>query len=294
LNDRQKGILALIIVFLALLVIGILEAYLTAATPEAPLPKSITGEVDRALKYRDGVILWWDRKTGAKKIYGNRKLMKQNFLPGSLMKLITAEAATTQGMNPAYHCEGHDTIDGKRHNCWTPKGHGRLNLPRALSHSCNLYFSNLGRSLGFDPLLKTLRQYPLGQGRDFKKEDLDLMAFSVGDEANFQVSPEQMARFWDQYLGKLQDPRFQGVRQGLLRAATEGTAKAAGNGKVEILAKTGTADSQVEAFKTHGWFLGAYPAENPRWALLIFMKNAHGYLEPSRLAGKIFERVQTP
>lgn len=288
-NDRQKSILALIIVFIALLLMGILEAYLKAATPEVPLPETVTQQVDQALKYRDGVVLWWDQKTGARKIYGNSLLLQENFLPGSLMKLITAEAAVTRGVQMSYRCEGHDTWQGRRRNCWTPEGHGRLDLPQALGVSCNLFFSKLGLKLGFQPILNTLQEYALGKERTLKVQDLDLIDFAVGDDPNFQVTPQQMANFWNQYLDKLALPRFQAIRQGLLRAAQDGTARAAATDGVTLLAKTGTADSRVTAYKTHGWFLGAYPAENPRYRLLIFLKNAHGYLEPAQLAGQILK-----
>ncbi len=61
---------------------------------------------------------------------------------------------------------------------------------------------------------------------------------------------------------------------------------------MDIIAKTGTADSLGSAFKTHGWFIGAYPAENPRFALVIFMKNAHGYGAPTALARKVFKKIK--
>jgi cell division protein FtsI/penicillin-binding protein 2 len=57
------------------------------------------------------------------------------------------------------------------------------------------------------------------------------------------------------------------------------------------LAKTGTAEAIGEPYKTHGWFLGAFPQEQPRWAVMIFMKNAHGYMEPAALAGEIFQEI---
>jgi hypothetical protein len=40
--------------------------------------------------------------------------------------------------------------------------------------------------------------------------------------------------------------------------------------------------------------LGAFPKDDPQWAMMIFMKNAHGYMEPAALAGKIFKELISP
>jgi cell division protein FtsI/penicillin-binding protein 2 len=68
----------------------------------------------------------------------------------------------------------------------------------------------------------------------------------------------------------------------------EGTGQRAAASSFEILGKTGTSDAEKSAYKTDGWFLGAYPAGHPRYAVLVFLRHAHGFEEAATLAGKIF------
>lgn len=282
--ERKWSYWVLLIIFLALLLIGALETWLKAETFSQGVSEQIGQRVQQALMYHDGIVITWDLHQEDMRIWGNGKLLDRPFLPGSTMKLITAEAAFRAGVNPAYHCKGRHRFQGRTEFCWTPKGHGKLHLPEALAHSCNLYFSELGQKLGLDRLVQTLSQYPFADLGHLKSSPINLRAFAIGEDPSFKVTPRQMAQFWRNYLKKLEQPQMQGIRQGLLRAATEGTAHQSGS---DLLAKTGTADSLVQAFPTHGWFLGAYPAANPRRGLLIFMKNAHGYREPAALAGEI-------
>jgi len=299
-NERKKGWLALVIITLFLLLIGIIEAL--AQEKDEDFYQRLNPAVEQIRVYHDGIVIWSDRKTGQKRIFGNKKLSHKYFRPGSLMKLITAEAALGQGLWPNYNCDGQDDIGGKHRHCWTPKGHGPQELTQALAHSCNLYFSKLGNQLNQEGLLRVLKQYGFSQTKNISEEKnnprLDWIDLAIGDSDFFKVTPLEMATFWDRYLEKLSQSSFQGIRQGLTRSADQGTASRLHTLDFPILSKTGTSDSQRKAYKTDAWFLGAFPAENPRYALLIFLKNAHGYKEPTELAEKIFlfvkEYYRTP
>jgi cell division protein FtsI/penicillin-binding protein 2 len=289
-SERKKSLIALIIVTLALLLIGLLETLLMGEVPFAP-PQPIAQAVREAMKYHDGVVVLWNRRGAQHWILGNPQLLQQNFLPGSLMKLITAEAALTQGVDLHYRCEGHHDWGQRRQDCWLPAGHGPLDLPKALALSCNLYFSQLGTQLGWDPLLSVLERYSLSPKQTIPRTPEALRRFSIGEEQSFSVTPLEMTRFWEQYLGQITRAPFQALREGLQRSALEGTAVASAGLGPPLLAKTGTASATHEPYKTHGWFLGAFPPDDPEWAVMIFMKNAHGYREPSELAGKIFKQL---
>ena len=289
-SERKKSLIALLIITLALLLIGILEAWLRGATPPGP-PQAIAQAVQAGLKYRDGVVLLWQVDGNSHWVLGNGQLLEKKFLPGSLMKLITAEAALRQGVDQHYRCEGHQDWPEGRQDCWIPKGHGNLDLPKALALSCNLYFSKLGDRLGWDPLLAVLAEYQLTPNPTLSRNAESLRKFAIGEAEEFSVTPKTVARFWQQYLKQIEQPKFQAIREGLSRAATEGTAKAAAGLGLPLLAKTGTAEAVGESYKTHGWFLGAYPADHPQWAVMIFLKNAHGYMEPAHLAGEIFQEL---
>lgn len=297
-NERQKSYFALLIVFLALLVIGFIEAAFGKETNSpTPFQEQVAWEVGQVLKHRDGVLLWQDHKTSTEKVFGNPELLDKNFRPGSLMKLITAETALQEGIRQNYRCRGRDKIGGKKHFCWTPKGHGLQDLAQALGKSCNLYFSKLAQKIGGEKILQALRAYPFTHAQNFSRDLLsepsDLADLAIGDHPAFKVTPREMAEFWQLYLNKLTRPGYQVIRQGLLRAVSGGTARGMGSLPKGVLAKTGTSDAESVDYKTDGWFLGAYPAENPQYTLLIFLKNSHGYLEPTQLAAKIFAHQES-
>jgi cell division protein FtsI/penicillin-binding protein 2 len=249
----------------------------------------VSREVDRALKRREGVVIWFDRRTGERMVWGDPDLAKQKFRPGSIFKIFLAEEALSQGLKPVYRCAGHDVLGGSRHTCWTRKGHGALDLPLALAQSCNLFFSSLGLQLGSKGLGHLLARHPEFDAvalNDFSQDEL--MALAIGDSPRLKISPEAMAGFWERFLLRLEEPDYAAIKEGLLRAVEAGTASRASVSGLTALGKTGTSDSEGASYKTDAWFLGAYPAADPRYGFVIFLKEAYGFREPSELARKIF------
>jgi len=253
--------------------------------------QELSREVGRALKKRDGLVLWMDRERGDRQVFGNSALLSQSYLPGSLLKLVTAELALKTGRRWTYHCTGQDKIGGKIRHCWTYRGHGTLDLAQALGQSCNLFFSWVGTQLGYASLREALIQQgfaaaaSLPASSDLASIPADL---AIGDYPAFTVTPQEMADFWLRYLDRISNPDLAPIRQGLQRAVHEGTAKQLGRVDLQILGKTGTGDALTTAYPTNGWFLAAYPVEKPRWVLLVFLKEAHGFDEAAGLAEKIF------
>lgn len=252
-------------------------------------------EVGRVLKKRDGVVVWIDRQNGLNQTFGNAGLMDQAFLPGSLMKLVTAELALRTGKPLNYRCTGHDRIRGKIRHCWIREGHGEMDLAKALGQSCNLYFSRLGTELGFSELITGFLKAGFAGAERLSPDaslPTDAADLAIGDLFEFEVNPKEMKNYWLSLLDRIASPEFAAIRQGLLRAVREGTAKKLGSVDLQILGKTGTGDARRSAYKTNGWFLGAYPVENPRWALVVFLKEAHGFEEAAALAERIFSTAK--
>lgn len=243
------------------------------------------------LHLKDGVIVWLDRSTGKKTVWGNEKLLAKRFLPGSLMKLVTAEIALEQKQEWKYRCEGHDEIDGKKRYCWNYRGHGKLDVPRALALSCNLFWGWVGSHLQLEDVIARLEEYGFQASSALKNspEKIDRFRLAIGDSALFRVTPLEMLSFWDRFLTRTQGEKYSALRQGLMRTAQEGTASKNDLSSFQILAKTGTADSLQKSYKTEGWFLAAYPISQPRFALLIFLRNSHGYREPLSLASEVLQ-----
>lgn len=87
-------------------------------------------------------------------VYINR-LLSATYTPGSVFKLVTAEAAidTIEDIDTRiYECVGEKLIDGDRVTC--PKSHGNMTFKQALAHSCNVTFADITLEIGGATLQK--------------------------------------------------------------------------------------------------------------------------------------------
>lgn len=249
---------------------------------------------DQAMHKRQGLVIWTSLENSQQRVFGNRAWLEEKFLPGSLFKLLIAQAAVENGIDFAYSCKGHESLGGKKRHCWTYKGHGALDLPRALALSCNLYFENFTLQLGLPKILAVMDSYPSLRAsvQDLKKTPpSDLALFGVGDDESFKIKPPDISVFWNSFVQLIQLQKYAGIFQGLKRSVAMGTASKLKASPLEILAKTGTGDALNPNYATNGWFLGAYPAKSPRYSLLILLQEAHGFNEPTGLAEKIFTKL---
>ncbi len=102
------------------------------------------------------------------------------YSPGSLLKPIIGLAALDSGLiysNTTFYCSGAAVIYGHPFACWHSQGHGTLNLPAAIQHSCNVYFYNLGKILGIRSIADYCRKFGLGglTGIDLPQEKSGLV-----------------------------------------------------------------------------------------------------------------------
>ncbi|MDD4565611.1 MAG: penicillin-binding transpeptidase domain-containing protein [Eubacteriales bacterium] len=87
-------------------------------------------------------------------VYINR-LLSAAYTPGSVFKLITAEAAidTIKDIDTrTYECAAEKLIDGNRITC--PAAHGNMTFKQALAHSCNVTFAEITLEIGGATLQK--------------------------------------------------------------------------------------------------------------------------------------------
>ncbi len=96
--------------------------------------------------------------------------------PGSTFKIVTMLAALRSGdARPATRlapCSGHYQFGSRSFACWKPTGHGSLDFVGALQNSCDVYFYQIGLSLGLPRLEETARAMGLGErsGVDLPEE----------------------------------------------------------------------------------------------------------------------------
>jgi penicillin-binding protein 2 len=94
----------------------------------------------------------------------NRAIQGQ-YPPGSTFKIVMAAALLeTQTMKATDSITCHGTFPfGKRvFRDWKRRGHGSVDLTKAIAESCDVYFYKVGNQLGIDPISRYSRQFGLG------------------------------------------------------------------------------------------------------------------------------------
>ena len=101
----------------------------------------------------------------------NRAIQGQ-LAPGSTFKPIMALAGLETGAvdeHSAFVCNGGASFFGHFHACHLKKGHGTMEMHRAIGQSCDVYFYNLGNRMGIDKIAQYAEMAGLG-----KKTGIDL------------------------------------------------------------------------------------------------------------------------
>ncbi len=93
------------------------------------------------------------------------KVLQAMYPPGSTYKMVTALAGLATGVitkDTTFFCPGYISFGNRRYNCWKHGGHGTVDLKRAISESCDVYFYNVGMRVGVDALAKYANILGLG------------------------------------------------------------------------------------------------------------------------------------
>ena len=103
------------------------------------------------------------------------KVVQAMYPPGSTYKMMTAMAGLATGVitpETVFYCPGHYYFGNRRYHCWKRGGHGAVNLKRAISESCDVYFYQVGLRSGVDNLAKMANKFGLGvkSGIDIEHE----------------------------------------------------------------------------------------------------------------------------
>lgn len=231
-------------------------------------------------------------------------------------------------------CSGAMTIGDRAFHCWNRDGHGPMILREALMQSCNVYFMHVGRKVGAQGLRDMFEQvgfshrtgWPLEEQpghtpqRRLSEGEVALLAIGQGELSITVLQAAVMAAVWankgwvvqpwvvsmvgdrpathpgrPRRLGWSADT-FEAVRQGMKAVVADpfGTGHRAYTTKVSIAGKTGTAQTHVPG-RTHGWFVGFCPVEQPRAAIAIVTEyGGSGGDLPAEIARTICEYIALP
>lgn len=94
------------------------------------------------------------------------KAIQAQYPPASTYKIIAAAAGLEEGIINAgttFHCTGSLRFGDRNYRCWKKWGHGEVDINKALTESCDVFFYHLGLALGVDRLAWYARAFGLGE-----------------------------------------------------------------------------------------------------------------------------------
>ncbi|MBI4774864.1 MAG: penicillin-binding protein 2 [Deltaproteobacteria bacterium] len=94
------------------------------------------------------------------------RAMQGQYSPGSIYKIVTALAALSEGVitpNTLLDCHGSYKLGNREYHCWKTWGHGRVDLKRAITESCDIFFYQVGQRLGVDVIARYAKEFGLSE-----------------------------------------------------------------------------------------------------------------------------------
>jgi len=242
------------------------------------------------------------------------KAVQGEYPPASTFKIVTAIAGLEEGVideNTIMHCPGYYKYGNRIYRCWRRGGHGSVNIVKALSESCDVFFYQVGQKLGIDRLAFYAKAWydlstPLQMlvltsafangGTRYKPLILKSVKTADGDIV-IQSKKQVMGRL---PAGK---KTLSIVKKGLREVVNspKGTGWIAHIKGIDISGKTGTAqivgrknDSNLsekdlpDHFKAHAWFVAYAPSVNSQIAVAVLVEHGeHGSSAAAPIAREI-------
>ena len=96
------------------------------------------------------------------------KVLRGLYPPGSTVKPAVALAFLEAGLDPneSVGCSGGLRVGNRVFHCWNRRGHGSVNMAKAIYQSCDVYFYHFAQRIGMDPIAAMARRLGLGQEFD--------------------------------------------------------------------------------------------------------------------------------
>ena len=88
------------------------------------------------------------------------------YAPGSTFKMIVALAGLQKGVINAKDtvtCEGKIEFGDRIFHCWKTRGHGKIQIVRAIKESCDVFFYELSKKIGIDEIARVAKEFGLGE-----------------------------------------------------------------------------------------------------------------------------------
>lgn len=124
----------------------------------------------------------------------SNKTVTGTYPPGSTFKIAMALAALEAGVvspRDTVHCGGYTVLGNRRFHCWKSGGHGRVDMRRSLSQSCDCYYYEMARRLGPERISAMAHRLGLGV-----RHDLPMPAVSEGNMPNAEWKKANRGESW--------------------------------------------------------------------------------------------------
>lgn len=111
------------------------------------------------------------------------KVLQGLYPPGSTVKPTVGMALLGQGIDPdqKVFCGGGLRVGNRVFRCWNRRGHGQVDLAKAIYQSCDVYFYAMAQRTGMQPIADACKQY--GMQEKFELPVLNQFFGTVPDPA---------------------------------------------------------------------------------------------------------------
>ena len=119
--------------------------------------------------FSDGIShLEWDMLSKDDHVPLRNKVLQGLYPPGSTVKPMVALALLEGGYSPedTVNCAGAIRVGNTLFHCHSRRGHGGVNMKRAIAQSCDIYFYVMAQRLGMDKIAAMARSVGMGQKFD--------------------------------------------------------------------------------------------------------------------------------
>lgn len=252
--------------------------------------------------------------------------------PGSIFKVVVSAAAYRNNIiDYEINCTGKVNIEGYEIKDSGGKHHGTVNLERAFTQSCNSYFVHLGLKLGSNNLSneatkfkfnksiqnamklkggtflnkndsKNIAQQSIGQGEVLVTPLHAALIASIIANEGVMVEPyivnsvvdsngKTIRTFKPKKSERIIDANTaEKIKVMMADVVKSGTGKNARIKGINVAGKTGTAENPHG--KSHSWFIGFAPADNPDIAIAVIIENGgSGGSNAAPIAGKVMKKA---
>lgn len=93
------------------------------------------------------------------------KVLRGLFPPGSTVKPMVAMAFLEAGLDPkaSVGCGGGLRVGNRVFHCWNRRGHGSVDMAKAIYQSCDVYFYHFAQKIGMEKIAVMAKRLGLGQ-----------------------------------------------------------------------------------------------------------------------------------